>query len=85
MDVMLALMDERIFQDKKWGSIEEHGHTIGEWIIIAEFELSEARTALIKGGSGRDSVRSELIQTMTVLFACLEEHGTQDPHDKRQI
>jgi hypothetical protein len=80
-----AVYAERQFQDNKWGNINEHGHTLGEWLLIAEAELAEAKTALIKGGEGRDSLRSEITQTIAVLFACLEQHGTNDPHKERQV
>jgi len=80
-----AITRERQFQDNKWGSIEEHGHTLGEWLLIAEAELAEAKNALIKGGEGRNSLRSEIIQTLAVLVAALEEHGVEDPHSERQI
>lgn len=76
---------ERLFQDDKWGSVEEHGHSIAEWVLIAEAELVEAKLAVIKGGSGRNSVRSEIIQTIAVLQACLEQHGVEDDHDGRQL
>ena len=83
--VMWELLRERKFQDSKWGPIEAAPHTLGEWIIIAEFELAEAKLALIKGGAGRDSIRAELIQTAAVLVAALEQHGTMSPNDKREV
>lgn len=80
-----AVLGERKFQDAKWGTVDEHGHTLGEWILIAEAELAEAKEALIKGGTGRNSVRAELIQTAAVLLAALEQHGVVDTHDRRQV
>ena len=83
--VIDAVLSERQFQDRKWGNVDEHGHTLGEWLLIAEAELAEAKNALIKGGEGRDSLRSEIVQTIAVLFACLEQHGVEDPHKGRQV
>jgi hypothetical protein len=80
-----AVAAEREFQDSKWGSIDEHGHTLGDWLHIAEAELAEAKLALIKGGKGRNSIRSEMIQTMAVLHAALEQHGVEDDHDGRHL
>ncbi len=80
-----AMLRERDHQDQKHGPISTHGHTLGEWIIIAEAELAEAKVALIKGGSGRNSLRSEIVQTAATLLACLEQHGVDDPHAGRQI
>ncbi len=66
---------EREFQDRKHGSIRLTPHTIGEWILIMESELAEAKVALIKGGKGRDSVLSEIVQVGAVALACIEQHG----------
>lgn len=85
VQVYNAIDKERIYQDGKWGPIEEKGHSLAEWVLIAEAELAEAKQAVIKGGSGRNSVRSEIIQTMAVLRAALEQHGVVDDHDGRQL
>ena len=69
---------ERMFQDSKHGPIEQHSHTIGEWILILESELAEAKVALIKGGTGRDSVLQEVLQVAAVAVACLEQHGLKE-------
>lgn len=84
-EVLSAVHKERQFQDAKWGSIEERPHSLPEWILIAEAELEEAKRAVIKGGSGRNSVRAEIIQTMAVLQAALEQHGVKDEHDGRAL
>ena len=83
--VGIAIGKERIHQDQKHGTIIENGHTLGEWILIAEAELAEAKASLIKGGTGRDSVRSELVQVAATVVACLEQHGLTEPHSRRQI
>jgi hypothetical protein len=80
-----AIAMERGYQDIKWGPIELNGHTLGEWLLILEAELLEAKVALIKGGEGRDSIRSELIQIAAVTIAALEQHGITDPHNGRQV
>lgn len=71
-----SIIEERDFQDGKWGPVSVAGHTVGEWILIMEAELAEAKEALIKGGKGRDSVLSEITQVAAVALACLEQHGT---------
>ncbi len=80
-----AIYKERAYQDNKWGSIYEHGHSLAEWVLIAEAELAEAKHAVIKGGSGRNSVRSEIIQVMAVLQAALEQHDIEDDHEGRAL
>lgn len=73
-----AILKERQWQDKKHGVIEEHGHTVGEWILIAERELAEAKEALLKGGTGRDRPLHELVQVAATCVAALEQHGVDD-------
>lgn len=80
-----AIAHERVYQDNKWGTIEEHGHSLAEWVLIAEAELNEAKTAVIKGGKGRNSLRSEIIQTIAVLQAALEQHGVEDDDGGRAL
>lgn len=84
-DAIRAIEDEREFQDQKWGTIDEKPHTIGEWILLIEAELEEAKTALIKGGRGRDSVRSEIIQVAALALAALEQHGTNAVSYDREV
>lgn len=66
---------ERQHQDGKHGPVNTHGHTVGEWILIMEAELAEAKLALIKGGTGRNEVRHEILQVVATGVACLEQHG----------
>ena len=86
LDVIAAIAAERDFQDRKHGSIDTGGgHTLGEWVLLIEAELEEAKRALIKGGTGRDRVRSEIVQIAAVCFACLEQHGVDDIENGRQV
>ena len=81
-----AILVERDYQDEKWGPVHSSGgHTLSGWIIIIEAELAEAKEAIIKGGRGRDSLRSELVQVAACVLAALEQHGIQDDHDRRQV
>lgn len=58
------------------------GHELGEWLILIEKELDEAKDALVHGGGktvkGRDSIRSELVQIAAVCVAALEQHGVTE-------
>lgn len=85
-EAVAALMGEREYQDIKHGPLDGRGsHTLGEWLLLIESELAEAKQALIKGGRGRDTVRHEIIQVGALCVAALEQHGTIDPHEGRQI
>jgi hypothetical protein len=80
VEAIKAIVRERIFQDIKYGDLDNGGgHTLGEWAVILEFELREFKTALIKGGTGRDTARQELVQIAAVALAALEQHGIEEP------
>lgn len=83
--VFTAIVEERRFQNTKHGDVQTSPHTLGEWLLLIEAELAEAKQALIKGGAGRDTVRSEIIQVAALAVACLEQHGTADKHNGRQV
>lgn len=40
-----AIKAERRYQDVVHGTIEENPHTVGEWLLIMESELNEAKRA----------------------------------------
>ena len=69
--VYVAISRERASQDKEWGTT---GHAVGEWLLILESELAEAKRAWVKGHGYRDML-AEVLQVATDAVACLEEHG----------
>lgn len=72
--IVSAVSHERRHQDRTHGTIEEHPHTVGEWLLIIETELLEAKTAWVKGAGDRGSLL-EILQVIASGFACLEQHG----------
>lgn len=82
--VIDAVVAERLYQDGKHGPIETSPHTLGEWLLIMESELAEAKEALIKGGVGRNAVKAEIVQVLATGLACLEQHGL-DPIERRAV
>ena len=69
--VFMALSRERAYQDTKWGTT---GHTVGEWLLILESELAEAKQGWVKG-HGDGEALAEILQMASVAVACLEAHG----------
>jgi hypothetical protein len=61
----------RAEQDRKHGSLEQHSHSIAEWVLIMEGELQEAKTAWIKKGEA--AALHEIADVTAVGFACLEQ------------
>lgn len=91
--IFSAILDERNFQDEKYGPVTTGthpahivqgpgGHELGTWLIILEKELEEAKKAAVHGGSkdtsGRNSIRQELVQCAAVCVAALEQHGLEE-------
>ena len=69
--VYVAISRERAYQDRTWGTT---GHTVGEWLLILESELAEAKQGWVKG-HGNGEALSEILQVAAVAVACLEAHG----------
>ena len=78
--VFKAVSDEREYQDSKWGTIEEHPHEVGSWLLVIKGELDEAIEAWQKGGGDRLALQ-EVVQVAATSFACLEQHGLGFPRD----
>jgi len=72
--IEFATRDEREYQDKKWGTVEERPHDVAGWLLIMEGELAEAKQAWIKGVGDKDALL-EILQVIAVGVACLEQHG----------
>lgn len=68
--VYAAIDRERDYQNRKWG---DKPHTVGEWLLIMEAELEEAKRAWTKGDGDSDAKR-ELLQVIAVGVAALEQH-----------
>jgi hypothetical protein len=64
-------------KERKWGTLEERPHTVGEWLLIAEAELQEAKQAWVKGQGVLDAL-GELLQSGAVVVAALEQHGVYE-------
>jgi hypothetical protein len=72
--VIDAIQRERAYQDAKWGTIDEHPHTVGEWLLVLEGEIEEAKQAWRKG-DGDSAALEEILQVASVAFACMQQHG----------
>jgi hypothetical protein len=82
MLVINALLEERDFQDEKHRTSH---HGMGTWLLLIESELDEAKLAAVKGGSGRNSVRHELVQVAALCVAALEDHGLTSCNEGREV
>lgn len=68
--VYRAVNQERFFQDLKRGTITEHPHEVGGWILIMEQLLADARKAWA-AAAGDDAALEEVRKVVAVGVACL--------------
>ena len=73
-DVLAAVIGERTYQDRKWGTIEEHPHEVGSWLTIMRQLLTDAERAYMSQ-RGDLSALDELRKVVAVGVACMEQHG----------
>jgi hypothetical protein len=72
--VMSAIHDERVFQNRKWGTVEEHPHEVGAWLTIMRKLLTDAEAAWA-GSSGDAGALDEIRKVVATGMACMEQHG----------
>ncbi len=75
--VVELIRNERMFQDEKWGTIEEKNQSLAGHLQVLESELDEAKHGWIKNVPGKHSALSEVVQIAAVCFACLEQYGAE--------
>lgn len=74
-EIYAAIDRERAYQTRKWGTIADHPHEVGGYLLIAKKELDEAIEAWVKARDGDAGALRELLQVVAVGVACMEQHG----------
>jgi hypothetical protein len=71
-----AIESERDYQTRKWGSIADHPHEVGGYILLMQEHLK--RAAELWCGSTDDRKAMEEIRKVSALgVACGEQYGMQ--------
>ena len=73
-DVFQEIILERIYQDSKWGTIEDHPHEVGSWLVIMDRLLAKAKNGYMTS-VGDYTALNEIRQIVAVGIACMEQHG----------
>jgi hypothetical protein len=68
-----AILRERAYQDRKYGTIAQRNMPLNDYILIAYDELDESSRSFRSGDL--DNARCELLQVAAVAIAALEAHG----------
>jgi len=73
-EVLSAIHDERVFQNRKWGTINEHPHEVGGYLTLMRKLLTDAESAwsTTRGDAG---ALDEIRKVVAVGIACMEQHG----------
>jgi len=73
-EVLSAVHDERVFQNRKWGTVAEHPHEVGGYLTLMRKLLADAEAAWStkRGDSG---ALDEIRKVVAVGIACMEQHG----------
>lgn len=72
--VLSAIHDERVFQTRKWGTIQQHPHEVGGYLTLMRKLLSDAEEAW-SGNRGDVDALDEIRKVVAVGVACMEQHG----------
>ena len=78
--VLSAVHDERVFQNRKWGSVTDHPHEVGGYLTIMRKLLTDAEAAWASSRGDEGSL-DEIRKVVAVGIACMEQHGAvpRDP------
>jgi transcriptional regulator with XRE-family HTH domain len=71
LELVEAIVSELEYQESKWPG---HQHTVGEWILIMDKCLSDAKRAYVIG-HGDNSALHEIRQVVAVGVAAMEQCG----------
>jgi len=72
--VLSSLHDERVFQNRKWGTVTEHPHEVGGYLTLMRKLLTEAEFAW-SSQKGDIGALDEIRKVVAVGIACMEQHG----------
>lgn len=76
-DIYRVIDQERLYQDRRWGTIQEHPHEMKAWLAILHSQLLDAATAW-SGTAGQERTTSAfdaVRKLAAVAVASMEQHG----------
>lgn len=72
--VLEAIHEERVFQNRKWGTIAEHPHEVGGYLTLMRKLLSDAEVAW-STQRGDIGALDEVRKVVAVGVACMEQNA----------
>jgi hypothetical protein len=74
-DVFAILQAERAYQDAKWGSLADHPHEAGAWLLVMKGKLDAAISSWQSTAGTDVPALIHLVKALAVGVACMEQHG----------
>lgn len=74
-----AIDSERRHQDLKWGTIDQHPHEVGSWILILSAHVKDAMEAYAETPNDHGALE-EIRKVAAIAVACMEQHGARPRH-----
>lgn len=74
--VLDSIHEERVFQNRKWGTTAAHPHEVGGWLTIMRKLLSDAEQAW-SSRRGDEGALDEIRKVVAVGMACMEQHDPE--------
>lgn len=71
--IYAAVDRERAYQDRKYGPHHDRELSVGDFLIILQTELDEAKREYVRNGVAL--TLAEVLQVAAVAVACMEQHG----------
>lgn len=69
-----AIDSERQYQDKKWGTVDQHPHEVGGYLTLMRKLLTDAEVAWASN-DGDYRAMIEIRKVLAVGVACAEQHS----------
>jgi hypothetical protein len=69
-----AIDSERQYQDRKWGTVQEHPHEVGGYLTLMRKLLADAEAAWASS-NGDHRAMIEIRKVLAVGVACAEQHS----------
>lgn len=73
-DVQRAINTERIYQEHKWGVMEEHPQSVGGYLTLMRVHLAKAEAAWASADNDKEALEC-LRKVLAIGVACGEQHG----------
>lgn len=74
-EVYAAIDTERNYQDSKWSPVEDHQHTIEEWLVYIQDYLTEAIHQASRNASPSPDALDTIRKITGMGVACMEQNG----------